>query len=88
MLMNRFFCVLVALVVSVGFAGVMAQPAQDWANFERYQLDNQVVKALPQDKRSVVFMGNSITENWVRRHKEFFEQNGSAPLTSCLKFRP
>ncbi len=76
MLMNRFFSVLVSLVVSGGFAGVMAQPAQDWANFERYQLDNQVVKALPQDKRCVVFMGNSITENWVRRHKEFFEQNG------------
>lgn len=76
MLMNRRFCVLVVLVVLAGFAGVMAQPAQDWANFERYQLDNQVVKALLQDKRRVVFMGNSITENWVRRHKQFFEQNG------------
>ena len=76
MLMNRRFCVLVVLVVLAGFAGVMAQPAQDWANFQRYQLDNQVVKALLQDKRRVVFMGNSITENWVKRHKQFFEQNG------------
>ena len=74
--MNGLFRVFCTLVVMVCVASVIAQPAQDWANFQHYQLDNQVVKALLQDKRRVVFMGNSITENWVRRHKQFFEQNG------------
>ena len=67
------FCTLAALLAS---ATVVAQPAQDWANFQRYQRDNETVKTLPQEKRKVVFMGNSITENWVRRHGQFFTDNG------------
>ena len=69
----RFCCTLVAIH---GVTTVIAQPGQDWANFRRYQADNETVKALPQSKRKVVFMGNSITENWVKRHGEFFTQNG------------
>ena len=69
----RFCCTLVAIL---GVTTVIAQPGQDWANFQRYQADNETVKALPQSKRKVVFMGNSITENWVKRHGEFFIQNG------------
>lgn len=53
-----------------------AQPAQDWANFGRYEKDNQAVKALPQEQRKVVFMGNSITQNWASRHGKFFTENG------------
>ena len=59
-----------------GVASLFAQPAQDWANFRRYQADNEAVKALPHNKRKVVFIGNSITDNWVKRHGEFFSQNG------------
>lgn len=65
-----------ALVALLGSASILAQPAQDWTNFQRYQKDNETVKILPQEKRKVVFMGNSITENWVRRHGQFFTDNG------------
>ena len=53
-----------------------AQPAQDWANFGRYEKANIEVKQLPQEQRKVVFMGNSITDNWYSRHGEFFKENG------------
>lgn len=54
--------------------GVMAQ--NDWANFERYEQANQDVKNQPQEQRKVVFMGNSITQNWASMHPEFFSDNG------------
>lgn len=65
-----------ALVALLGSASALAQPAQDWADFKRYQKDNATAVTLPQEKRKVVFMGNSITENWVRRHGQFFTDNG------------
>ena len=64
-----FFIAAMAITVSVS-----AQ--QDWANFKRYQEANQEVKTWPQAQRKVVFMGNSITDNWASRHPEFFKENG------------
>lgn len=43
---------------------------QDWAQYGVYEKKNQEVK-----KARVIFMGNSITYNWNRFHKEFFEQH-------------
>ncbi len=54
----------------------MQAAGDDWANFGRYEKDNQEVKTWPQEKRKVVFMGNSITQNWVSRHGQFFTDNG------------
>ena len=55
---------------------VVSQAQDDWTNFKRYEAANNDVRALPQEQRKVVFMGNSITENWVRYHKAFFDDNG------------
>ncbi len=52
------------------------QAQDDWANFRRYQDDNTTVKTLPQEQRKVVFIGNSITDNWYSRHGDFFRTNG------------
>lgn len=43
---------------------------QDWAQYGNFEKKNQ-----EQKKAKVVFMGNSITYNWYRFHKEFFEQH-------------
>ena len=43
----------------------------DWANFKRYENANQNVKT----PANVVFMGNSITDGWARKHPEFFKDN-------------
>jgi lysophospholipase L1-like esterase len=45
----------------------------DWPNFGRYREANQKL-GLPADKeKRVVFMGNSITDGWIRISPEFFE---------------
>ena len=58
------------------FAGMSVMAQQDWANFKRYAESNKEVKTWPQTQRKVVFMGNSITDNWASRHPEFFKENG------------
>jgi lysophospholipase L1-like esterase len=45
---------------------------KDWAKFSRYEASNKLETAPPK----VVFMGNSITEGWVRDHPDFFNTNG------------
>lgn len=47
----------------------------DWANFGRYEKSNNQVKQLPQSKRGVVFMGNSITDFWINSDPTFFANN-------------
>lgn len=47
--------------------------AQDWANLKRYAEENKIL-GLPQPgERRVVFMGNSITEGWVKLDSAFFK---------------
>ena len=60
----------------IAMCAIGTQAQNDWANFGRYHADNQTVKTLPQEKRKVVFIGNSITDNWYSRHGEFFRDNG------------
>ncbi|MDT0646044.1 SGNH/GDSL hydrolase family protein [Zunongwangia sp. F260] len=48
--------------------------SQDWANLKKYRDANKSIIEngnYPQ----VVFMGNSITEGWVRMHPDFFSDN-------------
>jgi lysophospholipase L1-like esterase len=45
----------------------------DWPNFNRYREANEKL-GLPAEKEDrVVFMGNSITDGWIRTSPEFFE---------------
>ena len=45
--------------------------AQDWANLKKYQQENAELM-LNKKSGSIVFMGNSITEEWLRIRPEFF----------------
>jgi len=49
--------------------------AQDWASLSRYAKDNAALPALSAKENRVVFMGNSITEVWSKKHPEFFVLN-------------
>lgn len=46
---------------------------QDWANLKRYEKENAQLAAPAFNENRVVFMGNSITEGWLRVHPSFFE---------------
>ena len=48
--------------------------AQDWFGFNRYKADNERIIA-SEDYPEVVFMGNSITDNWAYFHPEFFTEH-------------
>lgn len=49
--------------------------ADDWAQFEKYQDANQEIG---DNTPAVVFMGNSITEGWVKLDPSFFADNNFA----------
>ena len=53
---------------------VNAQSAVDFANLTRYREDNTAILNAKK-KVDVVFMGNSITEGWVKSHSAFFSDN-------------
>ena len=48
----------------------------DWANLARYKDDNLKVGLPKKDERRVVFMGDSITEEWSNLYPEFFTEKG------------
>ncbi|MDP9960608.1 SGNH/GDSL hydrolase family protein [Chryseobacterium lathyri] len=56
---------------------INAQSAVDFANLSRYKDDNTAILNTKK-KVDVVFMGNSITEGWVKTHSAFFSGNNYA----------
>ena len=48
--------------------------SQDWFGFNRFKAENEQIKASGNYPK-VVFMGNSITENWAYYHPNFFSDN-------------
>jgi alpha-L-fucosidase len=71
-------------------------PSEDWANLKKYSKANAGLPALVASEKRVVFMGNSITEGWVRLDPEFFKLNpyvgrgisGQTTAQMLLRFRP
>jgi lysophospholipase L1-like esterase len=49
--------------------------AQDWPGLSRYRDSNEALKAAPDARDRVVFMGNSITDFWINASPEFFERH-------------
>ena len=68
------------LCIAVAFIGLSCMDAsaqnKDWARLGRYAKDNQELPAPAKKEKRVVFMGNSITEGWVRIRPDFFKENG------------
>lgn len=48
--------------------------AQDWANLGRFAAENSALGAPAKGEKRVVFMGNSITEQWLATHPQFFSE--------------
>ena len=67
--MKKLFSLIALLSVC---AVTLAQdPPKDWAKFYRYSEANQNLTVRPR----VVFLCDSITDNWAKKDKEFFEDN-------------
>ncbi len=48
----------------------------DWPFLQRYAAENATDKALPPERRRVVFIGDSITQGWRDARPDFFVGNG------------
>jgi lysophospholipase L1-like esterase len=66
---------------------------QDWPNLSRYRADNATVKP---GEKTVVFMGDSITDGWGRKYGKFFPGkpylnrgiSGQTTPQMLIRFRP
>ena len=66
---------LLMLVICMSFAVEAGAQKHEFANYKRFaKANSELPKVTKKDKR-VVFMGNSITDNWARYDVEFFEKN-------------
>jgi len=45
---------------------------KDWANIKRFQADNSTIAAQAANPKSVVYMGDSITDFWINNDPAFF----------------
>lgn len=76
--------IVLLLLMMMSFYGY----SQDWFGFNRYRADNERILA-SQDFPEVVFMGNSIVDNWAYFHPDFFRDHhfcgrGISGQTSAL----
>jgi len=70
--------------------------AQDWANIARFKNDNAKLAASAPGEKRVVFMGNSITEGWLKTRPTFFAGkpyvnrgiSGQTTPQMLVRFRP
>ncbi len=69
--------------------------AQDWPNLNKYKRDNAFLGNPHPDENRIVFMGNSITEGWLRLDSSFFSNknyinrgiSGQTTPQMLLRFR-
>lgn len=64
--------IITLFAVLCGVAATAQKP--DWAQYNRYSGANDTITTPP----VAVFMGNSITDNWLKFRPEFFKDNGFA----------
>jgi len=63
---------LLLLTISCVTSSVLAQ---DWANLERFKKENSTIMQEQKTAQRIVFMGNSITEDWSNFDPDFFNEN-------------
>lgn len=64
-------------VVCLSFSvGETFAQERDFANSARFAKENEALPKPSKKEKRVVFMGNSITEGWIRTHPDFFKSNG------------
>lgn len=74
---------------------IQLTPKEDWANLKRYRKENSQLQQSVEKENRVVFMGNSITEKWMKFDPEYFKNNnyigrgisGQTTSQMLLRFR-
>ncbi|RHL06041.1 MULTISPECIES: SGNH/GDSL hydrolase family protein [Bacteroides] len=69
------YLLLITILGGLSISEAYAQK-NNFANLARYAKENAALPKPVKKEKRVVFMGNSITEGWVRTHPDFFKTNG------------
>lgn len=93
--MIRKLATVLLCCLCVAWTDVNAQKHGNWANYKRYEKANKELPTPTKKEKRVVFIGNSITEGWVKIHPEFFKENnyigrgisGQTSYQFLLRFR-
>lgn len=88
-------CLVSFSLFCLSFSCTDAVAQNNWANFGWYAQANKELPVPTKKEKRVVFMGNSITEGWVKEHPEFFTENnyigrgisGQTSYQFLLRFR-
>ncbi|MDA3870892.1 MAG: SGNH/GDSL hydrolase family protein [Candidatus Marinimicrobia bacterium] len=72
MKINKFKLIAILILLSTAS---FTQENVDWANLNRYKNENLELKRISNNSNRVIFMGNSITEVWIKNSPEFFKSN-------------
>ena len=72
---NILLALLVVLCMCITAPVVQAQKSKDFAGLARFAEKNAALAPPAKGEKRVVFLGNSITEGWMKHHKAFFEEN-------------
>ena len=70
MKLSRIFAFVIMIIAS---QSAQAQQNDDWPNLNKYREANAQLGPPAANEQRVVFMGNSITEGWIRQSPEFFK---------------
>jgi len=92
--MKNYFLVII-LMVSFSVFGQDEKENKDWANLNRFKMENSALPTPAKHEKRVVFMGNSITEGWQYidtlffKNKQFVNRGISGQTTPqmLLRFR-
>lgn len=93
--MRKHFVMILLFFASFTIGQLAAQNLVDAANLKKYAASNEEIMSEPVQGLRIVFLGNSITENWVSYHGEFFTRNnyigrgisGQTSYNFLLRFR-
>lgn len=66
----------IAVLAFAWATSATAQNALDFANVKRYSNDNAALTLPQKGEHRVVFLGNSITDNWPYMRVDFFKEHG------------
>ena len=72
---NILLALLVVVCMCITAPAVQAQKSKDFAGLARFAEKNAALAPVAKGEKRVVFLGNSITEGWMKHHKAFFEEN-------------
>lgn len=76
---------LLAIVCLSFSVGETYAQKHEFANYKRYATENAALAQPVKKEKRVVFMGNSITEGWVRTHPDFSKQMDISVVVSVVR---